>query len=87
MWRQTQLLQPCGVELPIQFADSEKADIVIMFGAQDSNTHIEEGIRAIVALLDNNETMAKLRAASSREEVLLIGFILAYLSPNHPSGR
>ncbi|MGM1327733.1 PTS sugar transporter subunit IIA, partial [Klebsiella michiganensis] len=44
----------------------------IMFGAQDSNTHIEEGIRAIVALLDNNETMAKLRAASSREEVVAL---------------
>ena len=55
---------------PIQFADSEKADIVIMFGAQDSNAHIEEGIRAIVALLDNNETMAKLRAASSVYGVL-----------------
>ena len=26
---------------PIPFADSEKADIVIMFGARDSNAHIE----------------------------------------------
>ena len=30
-----------------------------MFGARDSNAHIEEGIRSIVALLDNNDTMAK----------------------------
>jgi len=43
-----------------------------MFGAQDSNAHIEEGIRAIVALLDNDERMAKLRAASSREEVVAL---------------
>ncbi|WP_117085751.1 PTS sugar transporter subunit IIA, partial [Klebsiella pneumoniae] len=57
------------LDKPIHFANSEKADIVIMFGARDSNAHIEEGIRAIIALLDNNETMAKLRAASSREEV------------------
>ncbi|STS87336.1 PTS system ascorbate-specific transporter subunit IIA [Klebsiella variicola] len=28
---------------PIPFADSEKADIVIMFGARDSNAHIEGG--------------------------------------------
>ncbi len=47
------------LEKPIPFADSEKADIVIMFGARDSNAHIEEGIRSIVALLDNNDTMAK----------------------------
>ena len=60
------------LDKPIQFADSEKADIVIMFGAQDSNAHIEEGIRAIVALLDNNETMEKLRAASSKEEVVAL---------------
>ena len=57
---------------PISFADSEAADIVIMFGAQDSNAHIEEGIRAIIALLDNDERMAKLRAASSREEVVAL---------------
>ncbi len=55
------------LEKPIPFADSEKADIVIMFGARDSNTHIEEGIRSIVALLDNNDTMAELRTARSRE--------------------
>lgn len=60
------------LDKPIQFADSEKADIVIMFGAKDSNTHIKEGIRTIVALLDNSETMTKLRAASSREEVIAL---------------
>ena len=60
------------LDKPIQFAGSDRADIVIMFGAQDSNAHIEEGIRAIVALLDNNETMARLRAASTREEVIAL---------------
>lgn len=57
---------------PISFADSEAADIVIMFGAQDSNAHIEEGIQAIVALLDNSERLAKLRAAHSKEEVIAL---------------
>ena len=60
------------LEKPIPFADSEKADIVIMFGARDSNAHIEEGIRSIVALLDNNDTIAKLRTARSREEVVAL---------------
>ncbi|MBD3709618.1 PTS sugar transporter subunit IIA [Klebsiella pneumoniae] len=65
-------LAPVVLEKPIPFADSEKADIVIMFGARDSNAHIEEGIRSIVALLDNNDTMAKLRTARSREEVVAL---------------
>ena len=43
-----------------------------MFGAQDSNAHIEEGIRAIISLLDNDERMAKLRAANSKEEVVAL---------------
>ena len=60
------------LDKPIQFAGSDRADIVIMFGAQDSNAHIEEGIRAIVALLDNNQTMARRRAASTREEVIAL---------------
>jgi len=57
---------------PVSFDGSEKADIVIMFGARDSNAHIEEGIRAIVALLDNEETLARLRQASSIAEVIAI---------------
>lgn len=57
---------------PVRFAQSEAADIVIMFGAENSNAHIDEGIRAIIHLLDNDETMAKLRAARSREEVIAI---------------
>lgn len=60
------------LEKPIRFANSEEADIVIMFGARESNSHIEEGIRAIVTLLDNNERMARLRTASSREEVIAL---------------
>ncbi len=57
---------------PIRFVDSEAVDIVIMFGAKDSNAHIDEGIRAIIHLLDNDERMAKLRAARTREEVIAI---------------
>lgn len=36
----------------IAFADSEKADIVIMFAACDGNGHIEEGIRAIIEFVE-----------------------------------
>lgn len=57
---------------PVRFGDSEAVDIVIMFGAKDSNAHIEEGIRAIVELLDNDDRLARLRAASSKEEVVAL---------------
>lgn len=60
------------LDKPITFADSEKADIVIMFAARDSNGHIEEGIRAIVNLLGDDDVMAKLRRAKAREEVIAI---------------
>lgn len=60
------------LDTPIAFADSEKADIVIMFAARDSNGHIEEGIRAIVNLLGDDDVMAKLRRAKAREEVIAI---------------
>ena len=55
---------------PVSFDGSDKADIVIMFGARDSNAHIEEGIRAIVSLLDNETTLARLRQANSVAEVI-----------------
>jgi len=55
---------------PISFDGSDKADIVFMFGARDSNAHIEEGIRAIVSLLEDAETLVKLRQASSIAEVI-----------------
>ena len=57
---------------PISFEGSDKADIVIMFGARDSNAHIEEGIRAIVSLLEDEETLVRLRKASSVAEVIEI---------------
>jgi PTS system ascorbate-specific IIA component len=57
---------------PIAFADSDKADIVIMFAACDSNKHIEEGIRAIVNLLGDDDVMKKLRRAKTKEEVIAI---------------
>ncbi len=57
---------------PISFEGSDKADIVIMFGARNSNAHIEEGIRAIVTLLEDEETLVRLRQASSAAEVIEI---------------
>jgi len=57
---------------PISFEGSDKADIVIMFGARDSNAHIEEGIRAIVSLLEDEDTLFRLRQASSVAEVIAI---------------
>lgn len=57
---------------PIAFDGSGKADIVILFGARDSNAHIEEGIRAIVTLLESEETLRRLRAARSAAEVMAI---------------
>ncbi|WP_455426378.1 PTS sugar transporter subunit IIA [Dryocola sp. LX212] len=60
------------LEEPIAFADSDKADIVIMFAARDSNGHIEEGIRAIVNLLGDDEVMTKLRQAKNKEEAIAI---------------
>ena len=60
-----------ALEKPIPFADSEKRTLLLCL-APDSNAHIEEGIRSIVALLDNNDTMAKLRTARSREEVVAL---------------
>ncbi|MCL7653695.1 hypothetical protein M8371_32070, partial [Klebsiella pneumoniae] len=41
-------------------------------GGEDRTANIGEGFPAFAALLDNNETMSKLRAASSREEVVAL---------------
>ncbi|QGH64424.1 PTS sugar transporter subunit IIA [Serratia proteamaculans] len=60
------------LDQPVAFQDSEKADIVILFGATDSNRHIEDGIRAIVELLDNKQRLDKLRAAKLWQEVVEI---------------
>ncbi len=57
---------------PVSFDGSDSADIVIMFGARDSNAHIEEGIRAIVTLLEDEETLVRLRRAGSAAEVMAI---------------
>ncbi|PLR41727.1 PTS fructose transporter subunit IIA [Chimaeribacter californicus] len=57
---------------PIAFGDSERADIIIMFGATDSNSHIQEGIRAIMELLDNDVRLKKLRAATAWQQVVEI---------------
>ena len=55
---------------PISFQGSDMADIVILFGARDSNAHIEEGIRAIVSMLEDDETLRRLRQAQHRMEVI-----------------
>ncbi|MCA4822385.1 PTS sugar transporter subunit IIA [Serratia rhizosphaerae] len=60
------------LDQPIAFQGSEKADIVILFGATSSDDHIEAGLRAIVEWLDNPQTMAKLRAATQRQQVVEI---------------
>lgn len=60
------------LEEPIDFANGGKVDIVIMFAAKDSHGHIEEGIRAIVNLLADDEVMAKLRRAKLTQEVIAI---------------
>lgn len=57
---------------PVAFADSDRADIVIMFAAKDSNAHIEDGIRAIVNWLGDDNVMAKLRQAKMKEEVIAL---------------
>lgn len=57
---------------PISFAGSNKADIIIMFGAKDGKSHIEDGIRSIVNLLENEDTMDKLRHVKVKEEVMAI---------------
>lgn len=54
---------------PVRFMQSEPVDIIVMFAALDSNSHIEQGIRGIVELLDNTERLARLRAAKTVEEV------------------
>ncbi|EFE94616.1 PTS sugar transporter subunit IIA [Serratia odorifera] len=58
------------LEQPIAFGDGEKADIVILFGATDGQGHIQDGIRAIVELLDNPRVMQQLRAAKQWQEVV-----------------
>jgi len=55
---------------PISFLDSEEVDIIVMFGAKDSNAHIQDGIRKIVEMLDNDEMMANLRNAKTEQEVI-----------------
>lgn len=57
---------------PIRFSDSSKVDIVVMFGASDSKSHIEDGIQTIIGFLDNDDVMCKLRNAKSSEEVMAL---------------
>jgi len=55
---------------PISIIGSEPVDIIVMFGGVDSNSHITEGIASILALLDDEDSLIKLRAATSVNEVL-----------------
>ena len=57
---------------PVSFYGSDKVDIVILFGATDSNAHIQEGIGAIVNMLDDEEKIRLVRSATSSQELLEI---------------
>lgn len=55
---------------PISFNGSMPADIIIMFGATDSNGHIEQGIGSIVSMLDDDEKIQAIRQVTSQQQLL-----------------
>ncbi|CAK9886269.1 MAG: Ascorbate-specific PTS system EIIA component [Candidatus Erwinia impunctatus] len=55
---------------PLSIQGSEPVDIIVMFAAVDSNSHITEGIASIVNLLEDESTLKQLRKATSVDEVL-----------------
>ncbi|HBV76753.1 MULTISPECIES: PTS sugar transporter subunit IIA [Vibrio] len=55
---------------PVSFNGSVPADIIILFGAMDSNAHIEQGIGSIVTMLDDERKINAIRNATSRQELL-----------------
>ncbi|HGE8343387.1 PTS sugar transporter subunit IIA [Citrobacter sp. CK196] len=55
---------------PLSIHGSEPVDIVVMFGGVDSNVHITEGIASIVGLLEDETNLARIRKATSVDEVL-----------------
>ncbi len=55
---------------PISILGSTPVDILVMFGATSGNAHIEEGLSAIITMLDNKKKMDAIRNAKSVEEVI-----------------
>ncbi len=55
---------------PISIKGSEPVDIIVMFGGVDSDSHITEGIASIVELLDQEETLTRIRHATTIDEIL-----------------
>ncbi|WP_423840259.1 PTS sugar transporter subunit IIA [Vibrio mytili] len=58
------------LDKPISFNGSVPADIIIMFGATDSNGHIEQGIGSIVSMLDDDDKIQSIRQVRSQEQLL-----------------
>ncbi|MFH0255817.1 PTS sugar transporter subunit IIA [Vibrio rumoiensis] len=58
------------LEKPISFNGSVPADIIIMFGATDSNGHIEQGIGSIVSMLDDEDKIQAIRRVTSQQQLL-----------------
>lgn len=57
---------------PISIKGSDAVDILVMFGATNSNEHIKEGLVEIVEMLDDKVKMDRLRNAESIDEVIKI---------------
>lgn len=57
---------------PVSIAGSGAVDILILFGATDSNAHIQEGLTAIFRMLDDENRLQALRCAVSKQEVVAI---------------
>lgn len=60
------------LDTPVIFPGGEAADIVMMFAATDSNSHLQEGISTITGWLDDEDMMMKLRGAGTVEEVIAL---------------
>lgn len=55
---------------PISINGSEPVDIIIMFGGINSDSHITDGIASIVNLLDKDDTLSRIRQATTIDEII-----------------
>lgn len=55
---------------PISINGSEPVDIIVMFGGVNGDSHITEGIASIVGLLDHEDTLSRIRHATTVDEIL-----------------
>ncbi|WED25940.1 PTS sugar transporter subunit IIA [Vibrio sp. DW001] len=58
------------LKTPISIEGSEDVDILVMFSAKDSNSHIQDGIKQIVEMLDDDTKLLSLRNATTVKEVV-----------------